>query len=174
MTFSPYQHQDPRQISLQRQIEQSRQEGDIRRLQRLELQWVHRFGVASLPGVDRPMLQPEIHRTELEQEIEQPSGIGRFTALLRDSLDDVARALDDHLREVADAPVPARDLAVRVAVDAPDSARGREQGRERRPLRDEARLAQPRLGRGDAVAATARMSRRHSASRTSRSCSAML
>lgn len=95
MTFSPYQHQDPRQISLQRQIEQSRQDGDTERLQRLELQWVHRFGVASLPGVDRPMVQPEIHRTELEQEIEQPSGIGRFTALLRDSLDDVARTLDE-------------------------------------------------------------------------------
>lgn len=116
MTFSPYQHQDPRQTTLQRQIEQSRQDGDTERLQRLELQWVHRFGVASLPGVDRPMLQPEIHRTELEQEIEQeieqPSGIGRFTALLRDSLDDVARTLDessgDSLEQnrPASAPVP--------------------------------------------------------------------
>ena len=112
MTISPYQHQDPRQTTLQRQIEQSRQDGDTERLQRLELQWVHRFGVASLPGVDRPMLQPEIHRTELEQEIEQPSGIGRFTALLRDSLDDVARTLDessgDSLEQnrPASAPVP--------------------------------------------------------------------
>ncbi|MBL6798603.1 MAG: hypothetical protein ISQ53_07380 [Synechococcus sp. BS307-5m-G39] len=107
MTFSPYQHQDPRQTTLQRQIEQSRQDGDAERLQRLELQWVHRFGVASLPAGDRPMLQPEIHRMEIEQEIEQPasevsqerheppSGIGRFTALLRDSLDDVARTLDE-------------------------------------------------------------------------------
>ena len=62
------------------------------------------------------MVQPEIHRTELEQEIEQeieqPSGIGRFTALLRDSLDDVARTLDessgDSLEQnrPASAPVP--------------------------------------------------------------------
>lgn len=124
MTFSPYQHQDPRQTTLQRQIEQSRQVGDAERLQRLELQWVHRFGVASLPAGDRPMVQPEIHQIEIEQEIEQPaaevsqerheppSGIGRFTALLRDSLDDVARTLDessgDSLEQnrPASAPVP--------------------------------------------------------------------
>ena len=126
MTFSPYQHQDPRQTTLQRQIEQSRQDGDAERLQRLELQWVHRFGVASLPAGDRPMLQPEIHRMEIEQEIEQPaaevsqerheppSGIGRFTALLRDSLDDVARTLDESSGDAfeqnrsasASAPVP--------------------------------------------------------------------
>lgn len=126
MTFSPYQHQDPRQTTLQRQIEQSRQDGDAERLQRLELQWVHRFGVASLPAGDRPMLQPEIYRMEIEQEIEQPaaevsqerheppSGIGRFTALLRDSLDDVARTLDESSGDAfeqnrsasASAPVP--------------------------------------------------------------------
>ena len=124
MTFSPYQHQDPRQTTLQRQIEQSRQVGDAERLQRLELQWVHRFGVASLPAGDRPMVQPEIHQIEIEQEIEQPaaevsqerhqspSGIGRFTALLRDSLDDVARTLDESSGDAfeqnrsASAPVP--------------------------------------------------------------------
>lgn len=126
MTFSPYQHQDPRQTTLQRQIEQSRQVGDAERLQRLELQWVHRFGVASLPAGDRSMVQPEIHQIEIEQEIEQPaaevsqerhespSGIGRFTALLRDSLDDVARTLDESSGDAfeqnrsasASAPVP--------------------------------------------------------------------
>lgn len=58
MTSSPYQHQDPRQIALQRQIEQERQDGDLQRLQRLELLWVHRYGVKTLPVADRSMDQP--------------------------------------------------------------------------------------------------------------------
>jgi len=58
VTSSPYQHQDPRQIALQRQIEQERQDGDLQRLQRLELLWVHRYGVKTLPVAGRPMDQP--------------------------------------------------------------------------------------------------------------------
>ena len=135
MTFSPYQHQDPRQIALQRQIEQSRQDGDTERLQRLELQWVHRFGVTSLPGADQPMVQAESPRYQSEQQesnpitgdpvegvqtaaevpqerLESPSGIERFTSLLRESLDEVARALDEsngdalESERAASAPVP--------------------------------------------------------------------
>ena len=49
MTQSPYQHQDPRRIDLQRLIDQAERDGDTQRLARLELQWVHRFGVDSLP-----------------------------------------------------------------------------------------------------------------------------
>ena len=49
MTQSPYQHQDPRRIDLQRQLDQAQRDGDPQRLARLELQWVHRFGVDSLP-----------------------------------------------------------------------------------------------------------------------------
>ena len=120
MTFSPYQHQDPRQIALRRQIEQSRQGGDTERLQRLELQWVHRFGVTSLPGAGQPMVQAENHRHERvqpaaevpQERLECPSGIGRFTSLLRDSLDEVARTLDENdavaleRERPASAPVP--------------------------------------------------------------------
>ena len=124
MTFSPYQHQDPRQIALQRQIEQSRQDGDTERLQRLELQWVHRFGVTSLPAAAQPMVQAESHRHERvqpapegpQERLESPSGIERFTSLLRDSLDEVARTLDESNAESngvvleserpASAPVP--------------------------------------------------------------------
>ena len=92
MTFSPYQHQDPRQISLQRQIEQSRQEGDIRRLQRLELQWVHRYGVASLPGADQTMIQsevpqdnPELPPIEVSQdEVDRILGLGQTGADLKE------------------------------------------------------------------------------------------
>ena len=92
MTFSPYQHQDPRQISLQRQIEQSRQEGDIRRLQRLELQWVHRYGVASLPGADQTMIQsevpqdnPELPPIEVSQdEVDRILGLGQAGAELKE------------------------------------------------------------------------------------------
>ena len=49
MNHSPYQHQDPRQISLQRQLQQARDQNDQRRRALLELQWVHRFGVQTLP-----------------------------------------------------------------------------------------------------------------------------
>ena len=92
MTFSPYQHQDPRQISLQRQIEQSRQEGDIQRLQRLELQWVHRYGVASLPGADQTMVQPEVPEDNPElppvalsqDEVDRILGLGQAGAELKE------------------------------------------------------------------------------------------
>ncbi|WP_415409724.1 hypothetical protein ACLM45_13225 [Synechococcus sp. A10-1-5-9] len=92
MTFSPYQHQDPRQISLQRQIEQSRQEGDIRRLQRLELQWVHRYGVASLPGADQTMIQSEVPQDNSElppievsqDEVDRILGLGQTGAELKE------------------------------------------------------------------------------------------
>lgn len=74
MTISPYQHQDPRQIALQRQIEQARQEGDIQSLERLELLWVHRHGVASLPVAglqidqsDVPQDTPESLPVEVSQ-----------------------------------------------------------------------------------------------------------
>ena len=49
MNHSHYQHQDPRQIILQYLIEQALQQEDQALLTRLELQWVHRFGVESLP-----------------------------------------------------------------------------------------------------------------------------
>ena len=64
MTQSPYQHQDPRRIDLQRQLDQAQRDGDPQRLARLELQWVHRFGVDSLPqstklkGIDDVADQP--------------------------------------------------------------------------------------------------------------------
>ena len=49
MTQSPYQHQDPRRIDLQRQLDQAQRDGDPQRLARLELLWVHRFGPGPLP-----------------------------------------------------------------------------------------------------------------------------
>jgi hypothetical protein len=92
VTFSPYQHQNPRQISLQRQIEQSRQEGDIQRLERLELQWVHRYGVASLPGADQTMVQPEVPEDNPElppvalsqDEVDRILGLGQAGAELKE------------------------------------------------------------------------------------------
>ena len=50
MNHSHYQHQDPRQISLQQLIEQALHKDDQQLLTRLELQWVHRFGVDTLPS----------------------------------------------------------------------------------------------------------------------------
>jgi len=66
VTQSPYQHQDPRRIDLQRQLDQAQRDGDPQRLARLELQWVHRFGVDSLPqstkfeGIDDAADQPAV------------------------------------------------------------------------------------------------------------------
>tara|TARA_Y100000287_G_scaffold181939_1_gene178716 strand:+ start:1710 stop:2219 length:510 start_codon:yes stop_codon:yes gene_type:complete len=50
VNHSHYQHQDPRQISLQQLIEQALHKDDQQLLTRLELQWVHRFGVDTLPS----------------------------------------------------------------------------------------------------------------------------
>ena len=108
MTFPPYQPQDPRQRVLQRQIEQSRQDGDHERLRRLELLWVHRFGVTSLPRAEQPAADVD------GEHLDTPSSIGRFTALLRNSPDELARTFDEtsegvssgHRDSPVQAPVP--------------------------------------------------------------------
>jgi len=50
VNHSHYEHQDPRQISLQQLIEHALHKDDQQLLTRLELQWVHRFGVDTLPS----------------------------------------------------------------------------------------------------------------------------
>lgn len=113
MTFSPYQHQDPRQISLQRQIEQSRQEGDIQRLERLELQWVHRYGVASLPGADQTMVQPEVPEDNPElppvalsqDEVDRILGLGQEGADLKEQ-EKLKLKEQEQLEPVSAVPVP--------------------------------------------------------------------
>ena len=135
MNHSPYQHQDPRQLDLEQQMEQALQQQDRQLLSRLELQWVHRFGVDSLPGGFRaagepaaPSVldqQPAIEAiaqeksavdTEQEQvtaESSEPElvnpGLNRFTSLLRNCLDDVGRVVDSEIDPViaADTSVPA-------------------------------------------------------------------
>ena len=77
MTQSPYQHQDPRRIDLQRQLDQAQRDGDPQRLARLELQWVHRFGVDSLPqstkleriddAADQPAVSAVVPAAELDE-----------------------------------------------------------------------------------------------------------
>lgn len=121
MTFSPYQHQDPRQISLQRQIEQSRQEGDIQRLERLELQWVHRYGVASLPGADQTMVQPEVPEDNPElppvalsqDEVDRILGLGQEGADLKEQeklklkeQEQLKQKEQEQLEPVSAVPVP--------------------------------------------------------------------
>ena len=73
MTQSPYQHQDPRRIDLQRLIDQAQRDGDAQRLARLELQWVHRFGVDSLPQsttlerIDDAAVHPDVSPALMEE-----------------------------------------------------------------------------------------------------------
>ena len=123
MNHSPYQHQDPRQLDLEQQMEQALQQQDRQLLSRLELQWVHRFGVDTLPGGFRAAEQPAAPSvldqqsaieaiateksgvdTEQEQvtaESSEPElvnpGLNRFTSLLRNCLDDVGRVVDSEI-----------------------------------------------------------------------------
>ena len=49
MPSSPFQQPSARQHALSRQILDAEERGDVRRLSLLQGQWVHRFGVATLP-----------------------------------------------------------------------------------------------------------------------------
>jgi len=134
VNHSPYQHQDPRQLDLQQRIQQAMQHEDHQSLARLELQWVHRFGVQSLPSgfltaeepasPSMPEQEPEVtavapvepaRATEKEQqptESAEPepahSGLNRFTSLLKNCLDDVGRVADSETAPeiTADTSVP--------------------------------------------------------------------
>ena len=117
MNQSPYQHQDPLQIRLQHLIEQALRQNDQVLLARLQLQWVHRFGVDSLPvDSEEPSLMSTadssaemapIDRSEpVEHEDAQPTaassvdseksdqGLTHFSSMLKNCLDDVSRAVD--------------------------------------------------------------------------------
>ena len=135
MNHSPYQHQDPRQLDLEQQMEQALQQQDHQLLSRLELQWVHRFGVDSLPSgftaAEEPAApsladqQPSFvaiapEKSDVDSEPEQVTaessepelvnpGLNRFTSLLRNCLDDVGRVVDSEIDPViaADTSVPA-------------------------------------------------------------------
>jgi len=130
VNHSPYQHQDPRQISLQHLIEQALQQDDQQLLTRLELQWVHRFGVDSLPmGLlasedcsPSPMAQPvaEVSPIASPESSAAPAakpeatsvvgsetlspGLNRFSTLLKTCLDDVGRVVDPEIS--TDMPAP--------------------------------------------------------------------
>ena len=191
MTQSPYQHQDPRRIDLQRQLDQAQRDGDPQRLARLELQWVHRFGVDSLPQstqierIDAAFDQPTVSaavpdavldekpaetealagveaaisqtaaaaefatadldagssaeeqvdanaetwsvlepvpdpepalQTDQEQPMAADSRFSRFTALLKDCLDDVGRVVD---REDSTSSIPSAPAAAPSAAPSP-------------------------------------------------------
>ena len=133
MNHSPYQQQDPRQISLQHLIEQALQKDDQRLLARLELQWVHRFGVDSRPeglldsedcsqsSMAQPVAEvapivspqssaePDVPDAKpeaalaLDTEASYPR-VTRFSALLNTCLDDVGRVGDPELSH--DTPAP--------------------------------------------------------------------
>ena len=124
MNHSHYQHQDPRQISLQQLIEQALHKDDQQLLTRLELQWVHRFGVDTLPSgcsaadedssssstvsdaeqelaviaAPESTAEPEpvavVEESTAVEPEEESPGLTRVTSLLRDCLDDVGRAVE--------------------------------------------------------------------------------
>ena len=136
MNHSPYQHQDPRQLDLEQQMEQALQQQDHQLLSRLELQWVHRFGVDSLPGgftaagepaapsvldqqpaieaiaPEKPAVdteQEQVTAESTEPELATPR-LNRFTSLLRNCLDDVGRVVDSEIDPEIAAGTPVQAL----------------------------------------------------------------
>ena len=129
MNHSPYQHQDPRQLDLQRLMQQALQQEDRQLLARLQLQWVHRFGVHSLPAgflaaeepavpllADQEPVRTAVASVEPAGAIEDEQspaesaepeaaspGLNRFTSLLKNCLDDVGRVVDSE----SDPEIPA-------------------------------------------------------------------
>ena len=97
MLTSPFQSPSQRQTLLAGQMKSAHAADDQNQLLLLRSQWVHRFGVDSLPefaSVDS--------LEEVEPELDQPGRFQQLTHGLRQSLNEVSRALDDPTTSVAD------------------------------------------------------------------------
>ena len=97
MLTSPFQSPSQRQTLLAGQMKSAHAADDQNQLLLLRSQWVHRFGVDSLPefaSVDSV--------EEVELELDQPGRFQQLTHGLRRSLNEVSRALDDPTTSVAD------------------------------------------------------------------------
>ena len=97
MLTSTFQSPSQRQTLLAGQMKSAHAADDQSRLLLLRSQWVHRFGVDSLP---------EFSSVDSVEEVEPGRDqLGRFEQLthgLRQSLNEVSRALDDPTTSVAD------------------------------------------------------------------------
>ena len=97
MLTSPFQSPSQRQTLLAGQMKSAHAADDQNQLLLLRSQWVHRFGVDSLPEF------ASVHSVEeVEPELDQPGRFQQLTHGLRRSLNEVSRALDDPTTSVAD------------------------------------------------------------------------
>jgi len=94
---SPFQPPSQRQTILAGQLNAAHAADDQKRLLLLRSQWVHRFGVDTLPEFSR--VDPV---EEAEPVADQPGAFDRFSKVLRESFSDVSRALDEPAMSVED------------------------------------------------------------------------
>jgi hypothetical protein len=99
---SPFQPPSQRQTILAGQLNAAHAADDQKRLLLLRSQWVHRFGVDTLPEFSR--VDPF---EEAEPVADQPGSFERFSNVLRESFSEVSRALDEPTMSVDD---PADEL----------------------------------------------------------------
>ena len=90
MLTSPFQPPSQRQTILAGQLNAAHAADDQKRLLLLRSQWVHRFGVDTLPEFSR--VDPV---EEAEPVADQPGAFERFSNVLRESFSEVSRALDE-------------------------------------------------------------------------------
>jgi len=124
---SPFRQPHQRQEALRRLLQTSRDQGDQRAVGLLEMQWVHRYGVDSLPALSlaaapivsvstspvdsvvpaAPEAEPvEPAKTAPAPMEEIPSTVHRFRTLLRDGLDAVSATVDQERGDLAPPPSP--------------------------------------------------------------------
>ena len=97
MLTSPFQPPSQRQNILAGQLNAAHAADDQKRLLLLRSQWVHRFGVDTLPEFSR--VDPV---EEAEPVADQPGAFERFSNVLRESFSEVSRALDEPTMSVDD------------------------------------------------------------------------
>ena len=102
MLTSPFQPPSQRQTILAGQLNAAHAADDQKRLLLLRSQWVHRFGVDTLPEFSR--VDPV---EEAEPVADQQGAFERFSNVLRESFSEVSRALDEPAMSVDD---PADEL----------------------------------------------------------------
>ncbi len=108
MTASSASLPQRRREALRQQLIDARARADQREIARVEQQWVHRYGVSSLPQcdatVDMPSAETLVPETLAPQTLAPPSVLNRFTSALQGCLDEVGSTVEQ--------AVSASDLSV--------------------------------------------------------------
>ena len=113
MTASSASLPQRRREALRQQLIDARARADQREIARVEQQWVHRYGVSSLPQCDATVDMPSAEtlvpetlapQTLAPQKLAPPSVLNRFTSALQGCLDEVGSTVEQ--------AVSASDLSV--------------------------------------------------------------